>query len=50
VSTPALQEELDDPLLRPDGFTVRDVAARLAERGDPFRALLATEQDLPPLG
>jgi len=49
VSMPIRWEELDDPTLRPDGFTVRDVAARLAEHGDPFRALLATEQDLPPL-
>jgi bifunctional non-homologous end joining protein LigD len=50
VSMPVRWEELEDPLLRPDGFTVRDVAARLAPRGDPFRWLLGTEQDLPPRG
>jgi bifunctional non-homologous end joining protein LigD len=49
VSLPIGWDELDDPALRPDGFTVRDVARRLAEHGDAFRGLLATEQDLPPL-
>jgi bifunctional non-homologous end joining protein LigD len=49
VSMPIGWEELDDERLRPDGFTLREVAGRLARRGDPFRALLVTEQDLPPL-
>jgi bifunctional non-homologous end joining protein LigD len=49
VSMPIEWDELEDPALRPDGFTVRDVARRLAERGDPFRGLLATEQELPAL-
>jgi bifunctional non-homologous end joining protein LigD len=40
-------DELDDPSLRPDGFTVRTVLDRLADRGDPFRPLLTTEQRLP---
>jgi bifunctional non-homologous end joining protein LigD len=47
VSVPIEWEELDDPSLRPDGFTVRTVLDRLADRGDPFRALLTTEQRLP---
>jgi bifunctional non-homologous end joining protein LigD len=47
VSVPIEWDELEDPALRPDGFTVRTVLDRLAERGDPFRPLLATEQRLP---
>jgi bifunctional non-homologous end joining protein LigD len=47
VSVPVEWDELDDPSLRPDGFTVRTLLDRLAERGDPFRALLTTEQRLP---
>jgi bifunctional non-homologous end joining protein LigD len=49
VSVPIEWEELDDPSLRPDGFTIRDVPRRLAERGDPFRSMLAAEQTLPPI-
>jgi bifunctional non-homologous end joining protein LigD len=49
VSAPFEWGELDDPGLRPDGFTVRTVLDRLAEKGDPFRELLTTEQSLPPL-
>ena len=47
VSAPITWDELDDPTLRPDGFTVRNVLERIAERGDPFRRLLAAQQDLP---
>ncbi len=47
VSVPIDWDELDDPSLRPDGFTIRDVFARLAERGDPFRPVLDTNQVLP---
>jgi bifunctional non-homologous end joining protein LigD len=47
VSVPIEWDELDEPSLRPDGFTVRTVLDRLAERGDPFRPLLTTEQRLP---
>jgi bifunctional non-homologous end joining protein LigD len=47
VSVPIEWDELDDPALRPDGFTLRTVPARLAERGDPFRAVLTTDQRLP---
>jgi bifunctional non-homologous end joining protein LigD len=36
--------------LRPDGWTVRTILPRIAERGDLFRAVLAGAQTLPPLG
>ena len=49
VSVPIDWDELDDPSLRPDGFTIRDVFDRLAERGDPFRPVLGTNQVLPPI-
>ena len=38
VSAPIDWDELDDPSLRPDGFTIRTIFGRLAERGDLFRA------------
>jgi bifunctional non-homologous end joining protein LigD len=47
VSVPIGWEELDDPRLRPDRWTIRTVLDRLAERGDPFRALLGAAQRLP---
>jgi bifunctional non-homologous end joining protein LigD len=47
VSVPIGWDELDDPDLRPDRWTVRTVLDRLAERGDPFRALLGVAQELP---
>ena len=50
VSAPIEWAELDDPALRPDRFTIRTVLDRLAERGDPFRTVLAADQVLPPLG
>jgi bifunctional non-homologous end joining protein LigD len=49
VSAPIEWDELDDPRLRPDGFTIRTVLQRVAERGDPFRHLLGAGQALPPL-
>ncbi|HEX6249640.1 MAG TPA: DNA polymerase ligase N-terminal domain-containing protein [Nocardioidaceae bacterium] len=49
VSAPITWDELDDPDLRPDGFTVRTVLARVAERGDLFRGALLGQQTLPPL-
>ena len=49
MSAPIDWDELDDPDLRPDGITARSVLDRLAERGDPFRTVLATDQQLPPL-
>ena len=47
VSVPIGWAELDDPGLRPDRWTIRTVLDRLDDRGDPFRALLGVEQDLP---
>jgi bifunctional non-homologous end joining protein LigD len=47
VSTPIEWDELDEPGLRPDSYTMRTVLDRLAERGDPFRPLLQTRQGLP---
>ncbi|HVT67853.1 MAG TPA: DNA polymerase ligase N-terminal domain-containing protein [Trebonia sp.] len=49
VSAPIEWAELDDPSLRPGSITIRDVARRLAERGDVFRAVLAAQQVLPPI-
>lgn len=49
VSVPIEWDELDDPDLRPDRWTVADVADRIADVGDPFTALVGVEQDLPKL-
>lgn len=49
VSAPISWAELDDPALRPDGFTIRTIPDRLAEQGDLFRPVLTEQQDLPPL-
>jgi bifunctional non-homologous end joining protein LigD len=49
VSAPIDWDELDDPSLRPDGFTIRTMLDRLAERGDLFRPVLAGGQQLPSL-
>ncbi|MFS0704153.1 DNA polymerase ligase N-terminal domain-containing protein [Cellulomonas sp. 179-A 9B4 NHS] len=49
VSAPITWDELDAPWLRPDAFTVRTVLDRIAERGDPFRTVLAHDQRLPRL-
>jgi bifunctional non-homologous end joining protein LigD len=47
VSVPISWDELDDPGLRPDRWTIRTVLDRLAEIGDPFRPLLGAAQELP---
>ncbi|WP_229706804.1 non-homologous end-joining DNA ligase LigD [Nocardioides deserti] len=47
VSVPIRWEELDDPDLRPDRWTIRTALERIAEHGDPFRALLGAAQELP---
>ena len=49
VSAPISWDELDDPELRPDRFTIRTIGHRLAERGDLFRGVLYAEQRLPRL-
>jgi bifunctional non-homologous end joining protein LigD len=47
VSAPLEWDELDDPAPRPDAFTIRDIPARVARLGDPFRTVLAAGQVLP---
>ncbi|HET6693945.1 MAG TPA: DNA polymerase ligase N-terminal domain-containing protein [Pedococcus sp.] len=47
VSVPITWDELDDPDLRPDRWTIRDVMGRLETVGDPFRVLLGSAQELP---
>jgi bifunctional non-homologous end joining protein LigD len=49
VSAPIAWDELDDPSLRPDGFTIRTMPDRVARRGDEFAAALGEGQQLPPL-
>ena len=49
VSAPIDWDELDDPGLRPDGFTIRNLPDRLADKGDLFGAILNSTQSLPPL-
>ncbi len=47
VSVPIEWDELDDDMLRPDGFTIRTVLDRIERRGDPFRRVLDRDQRLP---
>ena len=49
VSAPIGWDELDDPSLRPDGFTIRTELDRVAARGDEFRAALGEGQQLSPV-
>jgi bifunctional non-homologous end joining protein LigD len=49
VSVPIEWDELDDPDLAPDRWTIRTVLDRLETVGDPFATLLDVEQELPPL-
>jgi bifunctional non-homologous end joining protein LigD len=49
VSMPIAWDELDDPALRPDGFPMRSVGGRLAEKGDLMRPMLGLRQQLPTL-
>lgn len=39
VATPITWDELDDPELRPDGFSTRTVPERIAEVGDPWAGM-----------
>ncbi len=50
VSMPIAWDELEDPTLRPDRWTIHDVPARLAERGDLFAPVRDDRHELPPLG
>ncbi|WP_028644607.1 non-homologous end-joining DNA ligase LigD [Nocardioides sp. URHA0020] len=49
VSVPIGWDELDDPDLRPDRWTIRTVLDRVESLGDPFRVLLRGAQQLPEL-
>ncbi len=49
VSAPIDWDELDDPDLRPDAFTIRTLPRRIAERGDLFADVLSHPQRLPTL-
>ena len=49
VSLPIEWDELDDPDLRSDRWTIRSVPERVAARGDPFAPLLERPQKLPPI-
>jgi bifunctional non-homologous end joining protein LigD len=50
VSVPIEWDELDDPDLRPDRWTIATVLDRVAERGDPMGPALTDPQVLPSLG
>ncbi|GAA5164088.1 non-homologous end-joining DNA ligase [Ornithinimicrobium tianjinense] len=47
VSVPITWDELDDPELRPDRWTIRTALDRLQDRGDLFRGALRQDQVLP---
>ena len=49
VSVPITWDELDDPELAPDRWTVRDVPERVREAGDPLGPLVGRAQKLPSL-
>jgi bifunctional non-homologous end joining protein LigD len=49
VSVPLTWDELDDPALAPDRWTVHTLPDRLAEVGDPMAHLFGLPQDLPAL-
>jgi bifunctional non-homologous end joining protein LigD len=49
VSAPITWEELDDPALRPDRWSIRTILARVAEVGDLFAAAQTDLQVLPPV-
>ena len=46
---PVTWDELDDPELRPDRWTIRTILVRLSEVGDLFAAALGRGQELPKL-
>ncbi len=49
VSAPISWDELDDPDLRPNGWTIRTIVDRVAERGDLFAGAQTDHQELPPV-
>ncbi len=49
VSVPITWDELDDPDLTPDRWTLTTIDDRLTAGGDPLAPLVGLEQELPPL-
>ncbi|MBA3606603.1 MAG: ATP-dependent DNA ligase [Acidimicrobiia bacterium] len=49
VAVPISWDELDDPDLAPDRFTVATIGERLRTVGDPLAPLVGQQQQLPPL-
>jgi bifunctional non-homologous end joining protein LigD len=49
VSTPITWDELDDPQLRSDRWTIRTVVERVDRLGDLFANAQTDRQELPPL-
>jgi bifunctional non-homologous end joining protein LigD len=49
VSVPIEWDELDDPELRPDRWTIRTALQRVADVGDPLAPLVGMDQELPEL-
>jgi bifunctional non-homologous end joining protein LigD len=49
VSVPITWDELDDPDLRPDRWTISTIGDRLAGAGDPLAPLIGLKQRLPTL-
>jgi bifunctional non-homologous end joining protein LigD len=50
VSAPITWDELDDPELRPDRWTIRTIVERVEEVGDLFALAQTDLQELPALG
>jgi bifunctional non-homologous end joining protein LigD len=50
VSAPIAWDELDDPELRPNRWTVRTIVERVEQVGDLFAGAQTDPQELPPLG
>jgi bifunctional non-homologous end joining protein LigD len=49
VSAPITWDELDDPELRPDRWTIRSIIPRVERLGDLFAGALTKAQELPSL-
>jgi bifunctional non-homologous end joining protein LigD len=49
ASVPITWDELEDPALRPDGWTIQTVLDRVSKVGDLFEPALSLEQELPAL-
>ena len=48
VAMPIHWDELEDRRLRPDRWTVKNAAARLASEGDPWKGMMRRARKLPP--